>query len=323
MEDHAPRRFSPMLATPGSLPPDPEHWWFEFKWDGVRAVGSVKEGRLCLESRNGAVLTDRYPELAGLAQAVPARAAVLDGEIVALDAEGRPSFHALQHRMHVASPLKARELARRGPVVYMIFDLLHLDGRDLCDRPYRERREALEGLGLAGPCWTVPSVYPEEGRALLEAARRMGLEGIMAKRPESLYRPGQRTADWRKVKLAGRQEFVVGGWLPGAGALAGLPGALLVGHYQDGDLVCAGKVGTGFRDAERRALLRRLEALRRPDSPFQLRPRFPEARFVEPLLVAEVEFRGWTPGGQLRQPSFKGLREDKDPRSVVREPYET
>lgn len=319
-----PRRFQPMMATSGTLPRDPQAWWFEYKWDGVRAMACVKEGRLCLESRNGANITDRYPELAGLSEAVPARVAVLDGEVVALDETGRPSFGALQHRMHVASELKARQLARRNPVVYMLFDVLHLDGEDLCDRPYHERRRILEGLGLDSRCWKVPGAYPAEGRAVLEAARGVGLEGIMAKRADSRYRPGQRSPDWIKIKFAGRQEFVIAGWLPGSGALSGMLGALLVGYFDEaGQLHCAGKVGTGFTDADRVEVCRRLEPLRRPDSPFLHRPRYPEARYVEPRLVTEVEFRGWTSGGHLRQPSYKGLREDRDPREVIREPYDT
>lgn len=320
----AERRFTPMTATSGTVPRDPDAWWFEYKWDGVRAVACLGEGRLRLESRNGADITDRYPELAGLSAAVPGRAAVLDGEIVALDEGGRPSFHALQYRMHVASGLKARQLAVRNPVVYMVFDVLHLDGEDLCDRPYRERRALLEGLGLDGRCWKVPGAYPGEGRAVLEAARRVGLEGIMAKRAESRYRPGQRSPDWIKIKFAGRQEFVIGGWIPGTGAIDGMLGAVVIGYYaEEGSLRCAGKVGTGFTDGDRREIGRRLEPLGRPDPPFRDRPRYPEARYVEPRLVVEVEFRGWTSSGHLRQPSFKGLRDDKDPREVTREPYDT
>lgn len=315
-------RHRPMLAVLGGMPADPENWHFEFKWDGVRTLAFVRDGHLCLESRNGADVTTRYPELEGLPEAVPAKVAILDGEVVALDADGRPSFHELQHRMHVASPAKSRQLSRLNPVVYMIFDLLHLDGEDLCDLPYTERRARLEALGLEGRCWRVPPRYPAEGEALLEAARRTGLEGIMAKRPNSRYRPGERSSDWQKVKLVGRQELVLGGWLPGGGRLEGLLGALLVGYYEEGRLRFAGKVGTGFTEDDRERVCAALKPLERRECPFAERPPYKEARYVEPCLVAEVEFRGWTPGGHLRQPSYKGLRTDRDPLEVVREPYQ-
>jgi bifunctional non-homologous end joining protein LigD len=316
-----PSHVKPMLARQGEIPSDESRWAFEIKWDGVRAMGYSEPGELRLESRNLKEITDSYPELGRLNRALSSHSAVLDGEIVAFDSEGRPSFGALQPRMHVGSRAQAKRLATSTPVTYVIFDLLWLDGHSLMDLPYLERRERLMSLRLNGEHWQTPEHVVGEGKALLEATRRQGLEGVVAKRLTSTYQPGARTRDWIKIKSFGRQEFVIGGWLPGKGRRQESIGALLLGVYEpDGRLRYVGRVGTGFTEQELERLSKLLSPLRRETSPFDLGERPPrEAVFVEPRVVAEVEFREWTRGGNLRQPSYKGTREDKDPSEVVRE----
>lgn len=317
-----PEHVAPMLACAGDLPGDEARWSFEVKWDGVRAIAYVRPGRLRLESRNLNEITDAYPEVRGLLRDLGMREAVLDGEIVAFDDSGRPSFERLQRRMHVRSAAAVRRLAASTPVVYAIFDLLYLDGRSLMALPYEQRRARLEELGLGGDAWRVPAAHPGRGRALLDATEAQGLEGIVAKRLDSRYEPGRRSSAWCKVKHTRRQELVIGGWLPGEGRRADRIGALLTGAFEDGGVLrYAGRVGTGFTDRTLRMLGERLEPLRRADNPFAGAPRLPRnAVFVEPELVAEVEFREWTEDGVMRAPSYKGLRDDKPAAQVVREP---
>jgi bifunctional non-homologous end joining protein LigD len=315
-----PERILPMLARTGSLPVNPDGWSFEIKWDGVRAIAYVQPGRLRLESRNLNEITDAYPEVRGLLDELGMHEAVLDGEIVAFDEHGKPSFERLQRRMHVRGSSAIKRLVASVPVVYAIFDLLYLDGRSLIELPYSERRERLEGLDLGGRAWRVPSIHRGDGARLLDATREQGLEGIVAKRLDCRYEPGRRSGAWLKVKNTQRQELVIGGWLPGEGRREKRIGALLAGYYDGAELVYAGRVGTGFTEATLDELARRLEPLRRQRSPFDRGPRLPrEAVYVEPELVADVEFREWTREGILRAPSFKGLRDDKSGSAVVRE----
>ena len=316
-----PERLVPMMARPSDKLPRPERGWsYEVKWDGVRAIAYVQPGRLRLESRNLNEITDAYPEVRGILTDLGMHEAVLDGEIVAFDDNGRPSFERLQSRMHVTSPNAVRRLMGSTPVVYAIFDVLYLDGHSLMDLPYTERRERLEQLDLGGPAWRVPSVHRDAGKRLLEATASQGLEGVVAKRLDSHYEPGRRTGAWLKIKHVQRQELVIGGWIPGEGRRARRIGALLMGYHGDGTFVYAGRVGTGFTEKTLNELLGKLEPLRRDTSPFGSAPKLPrEAVFVEPSLVAEIEFREWTSEGVLRAPSFKGLREDKSPREVVLE----
>jgi bifunctional non-homologous end joining protein LigD len=316
-----PERLVPMMARPSDKLPRPERGWsYEVKWDGVRAIAYAQPGRLRLESRNLNEITDAYPEVRGILIDLGMHEAVLDGEIVAFDDNGRPSFERLQSRMHVTSPNAVRRLMGSTPVVYAIFDVLYLDGHSLMDLPYTERRERLEQLELGGPAWRVPSVHRDAGKRLLEATASQGLEGVVAKRLDSHYEPGRRTGAWLKIKHVRRQELVIGGWLPGEGRRARRIGALLMGYHRDGAFVYAGRVGTGFTEKTLNDLLGKLEPLRRDTSPYGSAPKLPrEAVFVEPSLVAEIEFREWTNEGVLRAPSFKGLREDKSPREVVLE----
>ena len=317
--DPMPEGIEPMKATLAKLPSDDEGWGYEIKWDGVRAIAYVPPGHLTLESRNLREITPQYPEIGGITRALEGRPVVLDGELVAFDDDGRPSFQRLQGRMHVASSSEVRRRMRDVPVTYVIFDVLHLDGETLFERPYEERRELLESLELDGESWQTPAYHRGEGAALLDASARQGLEGIVAKRLASPYRPGKRGRDWLKVKNVRSQEVVIGGWLPGKGRREGEIGALLVGYYDGDELRYAGKVGTGFAEADLRLLRERLEPLRTDESPFTGRQPQKEAIFVRTDLVAQVEFAEWTNAGTLRHASYEGLRDDKPAADVVRE----
>jgi bifunctional non-homologous end joining protein LigD len=318
-----PDKIVPMMARTATLPRDDEDWAFEVKWDGVRAVCHSEPGRMRLHSRNLLDITPRYPEIGRLNRALSHHRAILDGEIVALDAEGRPSFGALQRRMHVGSESTVRRLAKEAPVTYIVFDLLWLDGHSLMNLPYTERRARLAELELGeNGRWRVPDYVVGHGQQLLSATEQQGLEGVIAKRLDSPYEPGRRTPSWLKIKNVDRQEVVVGGWVPGDGKRRDRIGALLVGvRDDDGTLRHVGRVGTGFTEAELDRLADKLRPLEREDSPFAPGgPKIPRgAVFADPELVAEVEFREWTEGGQLRAPSYKGLRDDKPAELVVRE----
>ena len=313
-----PSRVKPMLATTGKLPGGGD-WAYEIKWDGVRALAYVEGGTVHLESRNLLDITARYPELGGLPGAVSASEAILDGEVVAFDENGKPSFSTLQRRMHVGDPHAVRAHVSATPILYAVFDVLFVDGRSLMDQPWEDRREVLEDLLAAGDRWRVPAAHAD-GAALAAASREQGLEGIVAKRIKSLYVPGRRSPDWVKVKNIRRQEVVIGGWLPGGGRREGTIGAIIVGVYEGDDLRFTGKVGTGFTDAELDRLSGIFAPLARPTSPFVNKVPYKLARYVEPTLIAEVEFTEWTPDGMLRHPSYKGLRDDKSPHEVIREP---
>jgi bifunctional non-homologous end joining protein LigD len=319
-----PEHLKPMLAKLGKLPRDEERWGFEVKWDGVRALGYASGGRLRLESRNLRDITPRYPELRALGEELGSRQALLDGEVVAFDEQGRPSFERLQPRMHLASESAVRRRMKDTPVVYVIFDLLHLEGRSLLALPFEERRAALADLKLKGPNWQVPDYKRGEGKAMVEATRAQGLEGVVAKRLDSPYEPGRRSPCWIKVKNVRRQEVVVGGWLPGEGGRSGRLGALLVGYHDGpgGPLRYAGRVGTGFKESDLELLGKLLAQRARDSSPFEGRQPPKDSRFVEPDLVAEVEFTEWTRTRTLRHPSYKGLRDDKPAEEVVIEEEE-
>jgi bifunctional non-homologous end joining protein LigD len=322
-----PERLQPMLARIGPLPPDGDgRWGYEVKWDGIRTLAWVEGGRVRLCSRNGNDITSRYPELRALGRALGARPAILDGEIVAFDAEGRPSFERLQSRMHLANEAAVRRAVRDVPIAYVLFDLLYLDGHTTCARPYTERRALLEGLELTGPNWQTPGYRTSDAEALLRASAERGLEGVVAKRLDSRYEPGRRSSAWVKVKNKRNQTVVIGGWVPGEGRRSTTIGALLVGvPSDDGMLDYAGRVGTGFSERTLRELQARLERLRTDRSPFTGRkpPRLKGAMWVEPKLVAEVEFAEWTRARTLRAPSFKGLRDDVDPDRIDREDEES
>jgi bifunctional non-homologous end joining protein LigD len=314
-----PDRLAPMLARSGPLPPKEEKWGFEVKWDGIRTVVFCDHGHIELQGRNFSDFTPRYPEVRELARALGARRVILDGEIVAFDEQGKPSFERLQSRMHLASDSAVRRRMRDIPVTYIAFDLLYLDGRSTLPLRYEQRREVLEALELEGPAWRVPAYHRGEGSALLAATRDLGIEGIVAKRLDSTYEAGRRSSGWVKVKNVCEQDVVIGGWTPGEGGRSKTLGAIAAGVVEDGKLVYAGKVGSGFTDQTLALLQRELAPLKRPDSPFSGRQPPKGTTFVEPRLVARVELREWTGSGTMRAPTFKGLRPDIDPQECVRE----
>jgi bifunctional non-homologous end joining protein LigD len=296
--------------------------WVEFKWDGIRSLGDWTDGRLRLFARRGSDITSRYPELtAPGAVGFAATSAVVDGELVALDPRGRPSFSLLQLRMNLT---KAREIEResaRTPVQYYLFDVLELDGDDVTGLPLSERRELLERIAQdAGHRVAAPPVF-DVVDATLAASREFGLEGILVKNPRAPYRRGIRSEEWLKVKLTHTQEVVIGGIRPGKGARSGTIGSLLIGVPGEDGLQYAGRVGSGFSEA----VLRQLEAALAPwgstKNPFVGVPAADarDALWVRPEVIGEVEFAEWTPGGILRQARWRGLRPDKSPDEVVRE----
>jgi bifunctional non-homologous end joining protein LigD len=304
------RSYRPMLATLTEDLPRGEGWLFEPKWDGYRALGYVRGGEVKLFSRNGNDLTQRFAPVAKeLAKALRTPDAVLDGEVVALDAQGKASFSAMQQgSTHLA---------------YEVFDLLEADGEPVVGLPLTERRARLEKLLARNPVVQISGSF-EDGEALLEAARERGLEGVMAKRAFSRYAEGRRGGDWLKVKTHGRQEFVICGYTKGQGRRSGSFGALVLGIHRGKEWEWVGNVGTGFNERAIEELLAKLEPLRRDESPFPVVPKMPKVRkgdavWVEPELVCEVEFAEWTHDGHLRAPSFQGLRDDKPAEDVRRE----
>jgi bifunctional non-homologous end joining protein LigD len=303
-----------MLATAGALPSGPD-WSFEFKWDGVRVLALFAGGAPDLFARSGAVVTAAYPEIADLH--LP-EGTLLDGEMVVLDQAGRPSVTALAERMHVRDRNRAARLAVSLPVTYMIFDLLYHDGNDYTGLPYLARREKLEELDLGGTRWMVPPSFGD-GPATEAAARENSLEGVVAKRSDSVYLPGLRSADWVKVKFDRTGDYVIGGWRAGARKLGGL----LVGMPGPDGLQFRGRVGGGIGAVAEKELLAALEPLARKDSPFAEgavpREDARGAHWVDPSLVVEVRYGNRTPDGRLRFPRFLRLRDDKTPQECVEE----
>ncbi|MCE6997256.1 non-homologous end-joining DNA ligase [Saccharothrix sp. S26] len=317
-ESGFPELIRPMLASPGRLPAG-GGWAFEFKWDGVRAVTYVRGGRVRAMTRNDLEVSATYPEVRALSALLGDREVVLDGEIVALGTQRQPDFGRLQSRMHVARP--GDDLLARVPVVYYVFDLLHVDGRSLLGEPYARRRDELSGLGLSGRAEVrVPPSFTEvDGEDVLAVASDYGLEGVVAKRVTSRYEPGRRSTAWVKVPLVRTQEVLIGGWRPGDGRRAGTIGSLLLGVRSDDGLRYVGKVGTGFTHSALLDLQDRLRPLARRGSPFCDQVPADHARhahWVRPELVGEVEYRTWTTDGRLRHSSWRGLRPDKDPDEV-------
>lgn len=305
------------------VPENAGRWAFEVKHDGFRALLFCESERVRIQSRNLRPMTHFYPELQALARG---RSMLLDGELVAYDDEGRPSFEALQKRagMHEDDGFFVKR--RRGsrpavPVAYQIFDLLYLDGLSLCHLPYRERRKQLLELALHGSHWQTPSNHEGEGAGeLLQATREAGLEGLVAKRLDSPYLPGERSDHWFKIKNWCRQEFVVGGWREDReDGAAGWLGSLLLGYYDDGQLLYAGGVEVGYTPEAVDALAELLPALASPDCPFVGRTSKRRAHYVQPLLVVEVQFIGWTTKGSIKHAAFKGFVLDRPPSIVRRE----
>ncbi|MBU2697031.1 DNA ligase [Pimelobacter sp. 30-1] len=298
----------PMLATPGTHVPLGEEWCHEVKWDGVRALGFVEGGTVTLTSRNGNRITPAWPELQTPPPGV--RDLVVDGEIIALNERGVPDFRVIADRMHVRKPATVARLAASIPATYMVFDLLRLDGEDLCPLPLHERRRRLAGLDLAVAGWQVPAEY-DDGPMLHDATRAQGLEGIVSKRRDSAYRPGERSHHWLKLAHRHRGSYVIGGWRPQVGTSERLA-AVLVGEPTADGLHYRGRVGSGIGPKQSRALAELLAPLTRTANPFVGEvPREDAAgtTWVEPVVVIDVDTHG-VGYERLRQPSYQGVRTD-------------
>ncbi|MGI9604884.1 MAG: non-homologous end-joining DNA ligase [Acidimicrobiales bacterium] len=317
------RTIAPMKARAGELPTSGD-WVYEIKWDGMRIVAFIDEGGVRLQSANLRNVSVSFPELNGLGEVLEDfDAVVLDGEVVAFDENGHPSFGALQDRMHVTAPAEAARRAAANPVSFVVFDLLHLNGNDTMELPLSARRRLLEQVLEPGEHWRPTDVHTDDAAALLDVVTDAGLEGLIAKQAESRYLEGGRSSTWRKIKSRHRQEFVVGGWAEGREGRAGSIGSLLIGYYDGAELYSAGSVGSGLDGAALRDWTNRLTPIAREKSPFVGEPIATMGRtfrWVEPEYVIEVEFGEWTSDGNLRHPSYVGLRSDKDPGEVTRHP---
>jgi bifunctional non-homologous end joining protein LigD len=316
-----PAHVRPMLASIGKLPSDDTHWAYEIKWDGVRAIAYVEGGRVHLQSRNDKELTTSFPEFRSLGEFLGARPCVLDGEIVIMGDDGRPDFGRLQKRLHVTSPTTVRKFEAEWPAIYVLFDVLHLDGHDLFDATYDDRRAALESLQLSGAAFTTAASYQNvKGADILRGTKESGLEGIIAKRRDARYQPGRRSDEWLKIKNVRTQEVVIGGWTEGTGNRHDDLGALLLGIPEGTMLRYVGKVGTGFSTRDRQDLLDLLTPIASKKNPFHPASSVAERnphQFVRPIQVGEVQFSEWTSAGHLRHPTWRGLRADKEPGDVV------
>src|SRR6266480_92356 len=305
-----PSRVEPMLATLTDRPFSDPNWLFEIKWDGVRALARIENGATTLLSRTGVDMDKRYPELASLPDALAARQAILDGEIVALDTRGHSDFELLQERMHVRAPSK--NLLSRVPVVYFAFDLLYCDGYDLRETPLLDRKQLVYRLLRTSEQFRYSDHQLEHGKELFGLAEQNGLEGIVAKRADSPY-VGDRSPYWVKLKITKTVDAVVGGW--SAPRSAALPfGSLLLGLYQGKKLRCIGHVGSGFDAKKLKEVTSKLQEFAAPACPFDTVPETNERpSWVSPVLVARVKFSGWTQEHSLRHPVFLALREDARP----------
>jgi bifunctional non-homologous end joining protein LigD len=302
----------PMLASRGDSVPTGPGWIHEVKWDGMRVLAEVTDGSLRLWSRNENDVTVSFPELLDVG-VLAAHDVLVDGEVVAM-AAGLPTFGALADRMHVASPARARALARTNPVTLLVFDLLRLDGRDLTAEPWSVRRRELEALGIGSDHWQVPPTY-DDGVMLLEATRQQGLEGVVSKKRSSRYHVDRRTKEWLKFPIRSASSYVVGGWRRETGSGSRL-GALLVGRPTPEGLSYRGRVGSGIAGRTGQQLIEVLDPLRADASPFcDEVPRVDATgtTWVRPEVVVEVATLGVTPGGRLRQPSYQGVRRDLAP----------
>lgn len=320
------RTIAPMKAGAGELPVG-DNWVYELKWDGMRIVSFIEDGAVRLQSTNLLDVTVSYPELDTLPDALPQfDSIVLDGEVVALGEDGLPSFPLLQRRMHIKDPTEAARRSSANPVVYVIFDVLHINGQDTFDLPFEQRRKLLEQIVENGPHWRLTDVHEDGAAELLSAVTERGMEGLMAKQRTSRYIPGKRAPVWRKIKPRGRQEMVVGGWTTGdpTGSRRNQVGGFDIGYWDETGLRYAGRVGSGLSDADLRYWKGLLADVAATESPFvDPVPKAKDGRtrsWVRPELVVEVAFSEWSPDGNLRHPSYLGQRVDVDPKSVRREP---
>ena len=323
MAEHAGRTIRPMKAVAADEVPVGEGWSYEIKWDGMRLVAFLDHDGVRLQSSNGNGATNSFPELEALSELlVGFDSLILDGEVVAMNDTGIPDFGRLQHRMHVQDRADALRRAVDVPVSYAVFDVLGVNGDDTLRLPLRDRRSLLDQIVEPGSHWLLTESHSGDPAALLDVVLTSGLEGLIAKRLDSLYEEGKRSRSWIKVKPRMRQEFVVGGWSEGRDGNTGSLGSLLLGVMEGPKLVHCGSVGSGLRAAQRREWKDRLTASALDSSPFDNEVdatggrRF---RWCEPKAVVEVAFHDWSEDGYLRHPVYLGTRTDKAPEDVVRE----
>lgn len=310
----------PMLATPMDHAFSRDGWFFELKYDGIRAMVSVAGDLVRITGRRGGDETARYPEAQAIRAGIHARQVIVDGELVVLDADGRPSFERMQQRIGVSREPDVRRVAAEHPVTFVAFDLLELDGRDMLSTELRIRKKTLRETIVDSPCILFAEHVERDGISLFDVARESGIEGIVGKRADSLYRPGIRSPDWLKIKSWLSQSCVIAGYTAGRGRRSNQLGALILGVLDGGHLVHCGQVGTGFDDKMLRAIKDRLRPLEVKTSPFDVIPKTSEpATWVKPELVCEVRFAGWTRDGILRHPAFRTLRPDRRPEDTFRE----
>ncbi|MGK2933473.1 MAG: DNA ligase D [Solirubrobacterales bacterium] len=308
----------PMKAKLAEAPSKSENWATEIKWDGVRAISFCENGVLRLQGRNLNDITDLFPEIAPLADVPGVEGTILDGELVAFDEHGVPDFQRIQKRLRQKGGRGRERAARSYAATFVIFDLLHADGEDLRPLPYKERRDRLEALDLSGRSWQTPDYLVVDIESTLEATAQQGLEGLVVKRLDSPYRGGRANHDWLKLKNRLRQEFVVGGWLPGKGSRENEIGSLLLGYWshrkdRGEHLRYAGRVGSGFSAGDLETIRDDLAGFSRDTSPFEDVPDMPGAEFVNPLRVVEVEFSEWTNDSRLRHPGLHQHAAGQDP----------
>jgi bifunctional non-homologous end joining protein LigD len=315
---------APMLATPGDAGSidDESDWTFEMKWDGIRAIAVVNGTDVGLFTRNQNDVTAAYPEIVEALAALDLEDAVVDGEIVALGPNGAPDFGLLQRRMGLTKPAEIQAIQDDVPVTYLVFDVLRADGQGMQNDEYAERRRALNKLDVDdGETILVPAAFDGSLDDAIGSSKKLGLEGVLAKRRDSRYVAGKRSSNWIKIKHQRMQEVVIGGWRDGNGARANTLGSLLVGIPDDDGLRYVGRVGTGFSDKTLADLEKTLATATRKTSPFADVPKevTRDAHWVTPRIVGEVAFSDWTTSGHLRHPSWRGIRTDKDPREVTLE----
>jgi bifunctional non-homologous end joining protein LigD len=315
-----PRNIQPMLSRLSGLPSDPENWYCEYQWEGIRTLCYWDGASLSLETRNQRNITMLCPELRDLPRALKAGPIILDGQIVGLDREGRPSLSVLERRMQ-ASPEDAKRLSRKMPLRLFVFDVLFQGDRWLISEPWFRRREILQAAAPEHGALRISPGYRGNAESMLKTARQHGLPGILCKRFDSVYEPGTRSSNWRKVKIVREQNFILGGWTPGRGARAAIASLLLGYHTPEGELAYAGEAGVPASEESLEILRARLKGCSAKESPFGAIPPSKGVRYLSPRLVARVRFQGWT-GGRIRDAVYRGLKLDKDPADVVREEEE-
>ena len=313
-----PTLINPMLATLTKEAFSDPNWIFEFKWDGIRAVGFLKNKKVQLVSRNAKEFAFRYPELSSLPKWIDAENAILDGEIVALTDKGIPSFQLLQQRMGLNAKSEIARLANESPVVYYVFDLLYCNGFSLMGAELIHRKALLKEIMEENEFLRYSDHVIGDGVKLFQKASKLQLEGIIAKHQSSLY-VQKRTRDWLKIKTVLRQEVVIGGYTEPKGSRIRF-GSLVVGLYRDSELTYVGHVGGGFNERSLKQVYSFMQPLKQQKSPFLSTPKTNEkVQWIKPALVCEVKFSEWTSDGMMRQPIFMGLRDDKQPAQCVME----